>query len=65
MGKKQFYPEEVKQEVIRLKLSGEWTNREIMEKFGIKSKTQIKTWMRWYREGENHRLAQPVGKQYT
>ncbi|WP_018923665.1 helix-turn-helix domain-containing protein, partial [Salsuginibacillus kocurii] len=57
MGKKQFYPEEVKQEVIRLKLSGEWTNREIMEKFGIKSKTQIKTWMRWYREGENHRLA--------
>ncbi len=65
MGKNRFYPEEVKQEVIRLKLSGEWTNREIMKRFGIKSKSQIKTWMRWYRNGENHRLAQPIGKQYT
>ncbi|MDQ0160930.1 transposase-like protein [Alkalibacillus salilacus] len=65
MGKKQFYPEEVKQEVIQLKLSGEWTNQQIMEKFGIKSKSQIKTWMKWYREGEHHRLAQPIGKQYT
>ncbi|WP_018931991.1 helix-turn-helix domain-containing protein, partial [Gracilibacillus lacisalsi] len=65
MGKKMVYPEEIKREVIRLKLSGELTNKEIMEKFGIKNKTQIKTWMRWYRNGEEHRLAQPIGKQYA
>ncbi|QGH34241.1 IS3 family transposase [Gracilibacillus salitolerans] len=65
MGKKVVYPEEIKREVIRLKLSGELTNKEIMEKFGIKNKTQINTWMRWYRNGEEHRLAQPIGKQYA
>ncbi len=65
MGKNRFYPEEVKREVIQMKLSGEWTNKQIMEKFGIKNKTQIKTWMRWYRNGEHHRLAQPTGKQYA
>jgi transposase len=43
MGKKNFYPEEIKREVIRLKLAGEMTNKEIMEKYGIKNKTQIKT----------------------
>ena len=65
MGKKTFYPEEVKKEVIRLKLAGELTNKEIMEMYGIKNRTQIKTWMRWHREGEEHRLAQPIGKQYS
>ncbi|MGM8366762.1 IS3 family transposase [Virgibacillus sp. W0181] len=65
MGKKRFYPEEVKQEVIRMKLAGEWTNKQIMDRFGIKNKTQIKTWMRWYRNNEHHRLVQPIGKQYT
>jgi transposase len=65
MGNKTFYPEEIKKEVIRLKLAGELTNKEIMEMYGIKNKTQIKTWMRWYRKGEEHRLAQPIGKQYA
>lgn len=36
-----------------------------MEELGIKNKTQIETWWRWYRNGENHRLVQPVGKQYA
>ncbi len=58
MGKKMVYPEEIKREVIRLKLSGELTNKEIMEKFGIKNETQIKTWTKWFRNGEEHRLAQ-------
>lgn len=31
----------------------------------IRNYTQLKTWMRWYRNGEIHRLHQPVGKQYT
>jgi transposase len=62
--KKNVYPEEIKREVIRLKLTGEFTNKELMERFGIKNKSQIKTWMRWFRKGEEQRLAQPIGKQY-
>jgi len=27
-----------------------------------RNKTQLKTWMKWYREGDMHRLEQPVGK---
>ncbi|MYL35507.1 helix-turn-helix domain-containing protein [Pontibacillus yanchengensis] len=65
MGKKKFYPEEVKREVIRLKLEGELTNKEIMRKFGIKNKSQIKSWMRCFYNGVEHRLAQPLGKQYS
>ncbi|MCR6106110.1 IS3 family transposase [Salipaludibacillus agaradhaerens] len=65
MGRKNnVYPEEIKKEVIRLKLTGKYTNKELMARFGIKNKTQIKTWMRWYRKGEEQRLAQPAGKQY-
>lgn len=26
--------------------------KEIMEKYGIKNKSQIETWMRWYRANE-------------
>ncbi|SFN30246.1 hypothetical protein SAMN05421832_1473, partial [Psychrobacillus psychrodurans] len=39
--------------------------KEVMEELNIRNKTQLKTWMRWYRIGEIHRLHQPVGKQYT
>lgn len=39
--------------------------KEVMEQLGIRNKTQLKTWMRWYRKGERHRLEQPVGKQYS
>lgn len=64
-SKKRFYPEEIKLEVIQMKLSGDYTNAEIMEVHQIKSVTQIKRWMQWYREGEVHRLAQSIGKQYS
>ena len=47
------------------KLSGESTNSEIMEKHGIKSESQIHTWMRWYWSNEIYRFDQPIGKQYT
>lgn len=46
-------------------MSGQLTNKEIMEKYGIKNRSQIKTWMRWYREDEIHRFDQPIGKQYS
>ncbi len=66
MGKKKnFYPEEVKRKVIEMKLSGDYTNKEIMDEFGIRNVTQIKTWMKWFRKGEEHRLVQPIGKQYS
>jgi len=39
--------------------------KEVMEQLNIRNKTQVETWMRWYRSGELNRLEQPVGKQYT
>ncbi|NEY19477.1 hypothetical protein G4D61_05780 [Bacillus ginsengihumi] len=39
------------------------TNKEIMEKYGIRNTSQIKTWMKWYRDGEIYRFDQPIGKQ--
>ena len=48
--------------VIEMKLSSDYSNREIMDKFGITNVTQVKRWMRWYREGQEYRLAQGVGK---
>ncbi|MBS4212460.1 IS3 family transposase [Neobacillus rhizophilus] len=65
MGKKNAYSEEVKMAVIEMKLSGEYSNREIMDKFGITNVTQVKRWMQWYREGQKYRLAQGIGKQYS
>lgn len=64
MGKN-VYSSEVKWAVVQAKLSGELTNQEIMEKYGIKNVSQIKTWVKWYRNGEVYRFDQPIGKQYT
>ncbi|GKW46946.1 transposase [Planococcus sp. NCCP-2050] len=48
-----------------MKQSGEYTNAEIMAIHQIKNSSQIRVWMKWHREGESHRFAQPVGKQYS
>ena len=64
MGTRVSYPLEVKEEAIRLRMAGVPV-AEVMDQLGIKNKTQLKTWMKWYRNGETHRLQQPVGKQYT
>ncbi|WP_242266494.1 IS3 family transposase [Bacillus cereus group sp. BfR-BA-01327] len=58
------YPEEIKWKVIEMKKDG-YSNWTIMEKFGIKIVSQIKTWMKWYRTGQTYRFQQPVGKQYS
>lgn len=58
------YPLEIKMKAIEMRLAGVPV-REVMEQLGIRNKTQLKTWMRWYRKGEVHRLEQPVGKQYS
>ncbi|MGE6259278.1 IS3 family transposase [Heyndrickxia sporothermodurans] len=54
----------MKWETIKLKQAGK-TNKEIMEQLGIKNKTQIKTWMKWYKTGQTYRFSQQVGKQYS
>ncbi|MDN4071872.1 transposase [Fictibacillus terranigra] len=64
MGKNR-YSSETKWAVVKDKLSGQFTTKEIMEKYGVKNSTQIKTWMKWYRENELHRVDQPIGKQYS
>lgn len=64
MGKN-VYSTEVKWAVVKDKMSGQFTNQEIMEKYGIKNVSQIKTWMKWYRENQVHRFDQPIGKQYS
>lgn len=62
---KNIYSSEVKWAVVKDKMSGQFTNQEIMQKYGIKNVSQIKTWMKWYRENQVHRFDQPIGKQYS
>lgn len=63
--KRVSYPTELKWAVVKEKMLGQLTTKEIMEKYGIKNKSQVETWMCWYRNNELHRFDQPVGKQYT
>ena len=64
MGKTN-YSADVKWAVVKEKMAGESTNEEIMAKYEIKNKSQISTWMRWYRNNEIYRFDQPIGKQYS
>lgn len=64
VGRRVHYPTEVKWKAINMKLAGH-SKTEIKKVLGIKNDTQIKTWMKWYLNGETHRFQQPVGKQYT
>ncbi|MEJ8546415.1 hypothetical protein [Brevibacillus borstelensis] len=58
------YPAEIKLKAVEMRLAGV-SVREVMEQLCIKNKTQVKTWLRWHRNGETHRFEQPVSKQYT
>jgi len=64
MRKRVSYPVEVKMKAIEMRLAGVPV-KEVMAELNIRNYTQLKTWMRWYKNGELHRLEQPVGKQYT
>lgn len=64
MGTKVHYSEEIKWKAIQMKQEGH-TVKAIMDTLNIKNKTQIMTWMRWYKKDETYRFNQPVGKQYT
>lgn len=63
MATRVSYPIEVKMKAIEMRLAG-IPVKEVMEQLNIRNKTQVETWMRWYRKGEWNRLEQPVGKQY-
>lgn len=64
MAKRVSYPVEVKMQAIQMRLAGVPV-KEVMNKLRIRNVTQLKVWMKWYREAELHRLEQPVGKQYS
>jgi transposase len=64
MGKKQVYSYETKLKAIEMKLA-QVPTREVMEVCGVKNETQIYQWIKWFKDGELHRLEQPIGKQYS
>lgn len=64
MATRVSYPVEIKMKAIEMRNAG-MSVKEVMEQLNIRNKTQVETWMRWYRSGELNRLEQPVGKQYT
>lgn len=62
--KRVSYSLETKYKTIEMKKAG-YTIKEIMETLNIRNRTQVKTWWRWYRNGETYRFSQQVGKQYA
>ena len=63
--KRNRYSSEVKWAVVKDKLSGNYTDKEILEKHGIKNRAQIASWMKWYKNNETYRFDQPIGQQYA
>lgn len=47
------YSEKTKEEAVRLRVEEGWTRSRIMEKLGIKSESQIITWVRKSQNGES------------
>ncbi|MFE4036125.1 IS3 family transposase [Priestia sp. YIM B13489] len=64
MGTRVSYPAEIKIKAIEMRLAG-IPVKEVLSQLNIRSYTQLKRWMKWYKNGEMHRFEQPVGKQYS
>ncbi|RIV09915.1 IS3 family transposase [Priestia flexa] len=64
MGTRVSYPVEIKLKAIEMRLAGVPV-KEVLSQLNIRNPTQLKTWMKWYQNGDVHRLEQPVGKQYA
>ena len=62
--KRVAYSVETKYKTVEMKAAG-FSTKEIMEELNIRNRTQVKTWWRWYQNGESYRFSQHVGKQYT
>jgi transposase len=58
------YPTEIKWKAIELRLA-DIPVKEVLSQLNIRNETQLKTWMKWDRNGEMYRFEQPVGKQYS
>ena len=58
------YSVDTKNKAVEMKLQG-YTTKQVMQELNIKNETQVKTWFRWYKNGETHRFHQQVGKQYS
>ena len=58
------YSVEIKYKAVEMKAAG-FSTKEIMKELNIRNRTQVKTWWRWYRNGESYDFSQQVGKQYT
>ena len=64
MAKKRVaYSVDTKNKAVEMKLQG-YTTKQVMQELNIKNETQVKTWFRWYKNGENPRFHQQIGKQY-
>lgn len=50
--KQQPYDEATKREAVRLRVEEQWSYPMIMEKLGIRSKTQIREWVQKQQNGE-------------
>lgn len=61
---KKAYSLETKLACIEMKKAGKST-KVIMETLGVKNKSQVYTWWKWYQNDELYRFYQPVGKQYS
>lgn len=64
MANRVMYSPELKYQAVQMRLEGR-SMQEIQTTLGIKNPSQIKTWLKWYRNGEEYRFSQPVGKQYS
>ncbi|MCC3683231.1 IS3 family transposase [Staphylococcus epidermidis] len=62
--KRGSYSVETKYKAAEMEAAG-FSTKEIMKELNIRNRTQVKTWWRWYRNGESYRFSQHVGKQYT
>ncbi|PTJ71832.1 hypothetical protein [Staphylococcus kloosii] len=60
--KRTAYSLEIKNKAIKMKIEG-YSNKEIIDELNVRNKTQIETWWKWYRNGENHRFHQQVETQ--
>lgn len=55
MGTRVSYPYELKMKAIEMRLAG-IPVKQVLTELNIRHKTQVETWMRWYKNGELHRF---------
>src|SRR5690606_29361895 len=53
MSTRVSYPVEVKMKAIEMRLQG-FPVKQVMEELNIRNRSQLKIWMKWYREGQLH-----------